>query len=260
MAADDPEPFVKRLDPSEYIILLALLVSIGAMGSDLMLPALDQIGRALAVGNPNDVQFIVSVFFLGMGAGQMFAGPLSDRFGRKPVIYAGYGVFIVGCLLSMATESWAIMLAARFLQGLGAAAPRSVAVAMVRDEFEGRAMARIMSIVMAVFILVPITAPALGQGLICLGGWRSTFLGLTALAIIVTIWFALRQPETLPPAARRPLILKEIWRGICEIISNRRAFGYTLATGLIYGMFVGYLGSSRQIFQDVFHVGDMFAM
>jgi DHA1 family bicyclomycin/chloramphenicol resistance-like MFS transporter len=206
----DLEPFLKRLQPTEYIILVALLVSIGAMGTGIMLPALDEIGRALSVGDANVVQFIISLFSLGMGVGQLLVGPLSDRFGRKPVIYVGYEVFVAGCLLSLTTESWAIMLTGRFLQGVGAAAPRVVSVALVWDEYEGRAMARIMSIVMAVFILVPITAPALGQGLIFLGGWRATFLGLTALVILVKIWFALRQPETLLRADRRPLNLSKI--------------------------------------------------
>jgi DHA1 family bicyclomycin/chloramphenicol resistance-like MFS transporter len=152
-----------RLSTSEYVVLVALLISIGAMGTDVMLPALSVMGLELAVSNQNDVHLIVTTFFLGMAAGQLVVGPLSDSFGRKPVIYAGYGVFVLGCLLSMLTSDWTVMLVGRILQGVCAAAPRIVTVALVRDEFEGRAMARILSIVMAVFIIVPIVAPAMGQ-------------------------------------------------------------------------------------------------
>ena len=253
-----PDP--KRQSTTEYIALIALLISIGAMGTDLMLPALDVIGLELAVANENDVHLIVTAFFLGMAAGQLLVGPLSDSIGRKPVIYMGYGVFIIGCLLSMVTSDWVLMLAGRILQGLGAAAPRIVTVALVRDEFEGRAMARILSIVMAVFIIVPIVAPALGQGLIHLGGWRATFAGLTGLAVLATLWFALRQPETLPASKRRPFRFTDIWMGIGEIVRTRVALGYTIATGLMYGMFVGYLGSAQQIFRDTFKSGDLFVV
>ena len=186
------------------------------------------------------------------------AGCAADL-GRKPVIYAGYGVFVLGCLVSAFTESWAIMLAGRVLQGFGAAAPRIVTVAMVRDEYEGRAMARIMSIVMAAFIIVPVVAPALGQGLILLGGWRSTFAGLVVLALAVVGWFALRQRETLAPEDKRAFRLGDIAAGLREILRTRVALGYTLTAGLMYGMFVGYLGAAQQIFQGVFGVGELFA-
>ena len=245
---------------AEYVILVALLISIGALGTDLMLPALDVIGQDLGAKNPNDVHFIVTAFFLGMAAGQLFVGPLSDSFGRKPTIYVGYAVFVLGCLISMVTDSWAMMLFGRVLQGLGAAAPRIVTVALVRDEYEGRAMARVLSIVMAVFIIVPIIAPALGQGLIYVGGWKSTFLGLAVLAIAVSLWFGTRQRETLAVSNRRAFRIRDIWRGLLEIVGKRVVLGYTIATGLMYGMFVGYLGSAQQIFHEVFGVGDLFVV
>ena len=244
----------------EYIILVALLISIGALGTDLMLPALDVIGTDLGASAANDVHYIVTAFFFGMAAGQLIAGPLSDTFGRKPIIYAGYGLFVLGCLISMLTTSWEVMLAGRVLQGLGAAAPRIVTVALVRDAYEGRAMARVMSIVMAAFIIVPIIAPMIGQGLIYVGGWRSTFLGLAVLAMVVSVWFALRQEETLAAAERRAFRPREILAGIAEILRTRVALGYTIATGLVYGMFVGYLGSAQQIFEVTFQVGDLFVV
>jgi DHA1 family bicyclomycin/chloramphenicol resistance-like MFS transporter len=181
----------------EYILLVALIMSTGAMGTDIMLPALSVIGADLAVPNPNDVHSIVTMFFLGMAVGQLLVGPLSDAFGRRPLIFVGYTLFVLGSVVAALTESWSMMLVARMLQGVGASAPKIVAVALIRDQYEGRAMARIMSIVTAVFILVPIIAPAIGQGLIWAGGWRFTFVGLSALSISVAIWFALRLPETL---------------------------------------------------------------
>lgn len=245
---------------AEYVVILALLVSIGALSTDIMLPALSDIGRELQGGAAHDVHLLVTAFFLGMAAGQLFVGPLSDSLGRKPVIYGGYLLFVLGCVISMTTEIWEVMLVGRVIQGLGAAAPRIVTVAMVRDEFEGRAMARIMSIVLAVFILVPILAPAIGQGLIYLSGWRATFLALAALGVAVSLWFALRLPETLPPTRRRAFRVREILAGLMEIFASRIALGYTVATGLVYGLFVGYLGSAQQIFQETFGVGDLFAM
>ena len=244
---------------AEYIALVALLISIGALGTDIMLPALEAISADLGAPKLTDGHYIVSAFFLGMAGGQLIVGPLADSFGRKPVIYAGYGVFVLGCLVSAFTESWAIMLAGRVLQGFGAAGPRIVTVAMVRDEYEGRAMARIMSIVMAAFIIVPVVAPALGQGLILLGGWRSTFAGLVVLALAVVGWFALRQRETLAPEDKRAFRLGDIAAGLREILRTRVALGYTLTAGLMYGMFVGYLGAAQQIFQGVFGVGELFA-
>ncbi|MEM6460418.1 MAG: multidrug effflux MFS transporter [Pseudomonadota bacterium] len=241
-------------------MLVAFLISIGAMGTDLMLPALDAIGRDLSVANPNNTHFIVTAFFLGMAVGQLVVGPLSDSIGRKPAIILGYGVFLCGCFLSMFAENWALMLIGRVLQGLGAAAPRIVTIALVRDEYEGRAMARIMSIAMSIFILVPILAPAVGQGLIYLGGWRMTFAGLAVLAIVATVWFGLRQPETLPVSGRRPFRGVFIWNGIREILRTRVALGYTIATGCMYGVFVGYLGSAQRIFTVTFGVGDLFAL
>jgi len=244
----------------EYILLVALLISIGAMGTDIMLPAMKAMGAEFGVQHANDVHLIITAFFLGMAIGQLIVGPLSDRYGRKPIILFGYLIFIVGCALSMFTTNWTMMLAGRVIQGIGAAAPRIVTMALVRDEFEGRAMARILSIVMALFITVPILAPAIGQGLIYVSGWRATFAALIVLAILASVWFYLRQAETLAPSNRRSIDIRHLWQGFIEVVRTRITLGYTLATGLVYGMFVGYLGSAQQIFQDVFGVGDLFAL
>ena len=250
----------KPLRLAEFVTLLALMVAILAMATDIMLPALDTIGRDLDVADPNDAQLVVSSLFVGFAVGQLLVGPLADSFGRKPVIYAGYVIFISGCLLSMFATSFAMMLFGRVLQGLGAAGPRIISISIVRDGYEGRAMARIMSIIMAVFILVPAVAPAMGQGVMLLAGWRSTFAMPLLLAIIAFAWFAARQPETLAPDARRAFSLANIASAIAEACSDRVVIGYTIATGLIFGAFLGYLSSAQQIFTVTFGKGPQFPL
>jgi DHA1 family bicyclomycin/chloramphenicol resistance-like MFS transporter len=193
-----------------------------------------------------------------MACGLLFYGPLSDSTGRKPAIYVGLVLFLSGCLLSVFATSFSVMLAGRFLQGLGAAGPRIVVIALVRDQHAGRAMARIMSFVMAVFILVPALAPALGQAILAVAHWRAIFASLLVLAVIAFAWFAIRQPETLPRERRCPLRLRGIAEGVVETCANRQALGYTLAMGLIFGAFIGYLSSAQQVFQGHYGVGVLF--
>jgi len=251
---------IKSLPLAEFVVLIALMVSIVALATDIMLPALNIIGRDLGVADPNTPQLVISSLFLGFAAGQLIAGPLSDSFGRKPVIYLGYAVFVAGCVMSMFATSFAVMLAGRVLQGVGAAGPRIVTLALVRDGYEGRAMARIMSIVMAVFILVPAIAPAIGQGVIVLGGWRATFALLLALAVVAFVWFAVRQPETLAVEKRHVFSLSNIVAGLREACRIRTAIGYTVAAGLIFGAFIGYLSTAQQIFQTSYNTGSRFAL
>ena len=243
----------------EFVCLLALMGSIVALSIDAVLPALAEIGGDLALDNPNDAQLIVSIMFLGLAVGQVFAGPLSDSFGRKPVIYVGYIIFILGCVLSMLAESFAVMLAGRFLQGLGASAPRTVSVALVRDGYEGSAMARIMSIVAAIFIFVPTIAPAIGQAVLLFLHWRAIFALLLVTALVAFAWFAVRQPETLVPEARRPFALSDIATGTRDVLGRRQVLGYTIALGIMLGAFIGYLSSAQQVFQVVFSKGNWFA-
>ena len=243
-----------------FLFVMGLLTSIGALATDIMLPALGVMGRDLAVADINHTTLVVSVFFFGTAVGQLVVGPLSDAFGRKPVVIWGYGLFTAGCLLSLTAESWSLMVTARFLQGLGAAAPRVVSVAIVRDRYKGRAMARIMSIIMAIFILAPIIAPLMGQGLIFIGGWQATFVGLILVAVPSAIWFSRAIPETLLPAHRRRFRPAVIFNGVVEVCSHRVTVIYMLVMGLIGGPFISYLATSRQIFQDIYGVGDMFVI
>jgi DHA1 family bicyclomycin/chloramphenicol resistance-like MFS transporter len=225
-----------------------------------MLPALPQIGSDLGVVNPNDRQLVVSILFLGSALGQLFFGPLSDRTGRKPAIYAGYFLFICGSLVSMFSANFPVMLLGRILQGLGLSAPRAVTLALVRDQYEGRRMARLMSFVMTVFILVPMIAPTIGQGILLFAGWRSIFGSFLFFALITIVWFASRIPETLAVEKRIPFSLQRISNSIREILKIRPAIGYTLAAGLINGAFLGYLNLSQQIFQEQYALGELFPL
>ncbi len=225
-----------------------------------MLPALPAIGADLGVRHDNDVQLVISALFLGFAVAQMIYGPVSDSFGRKPAIYAGFGIFIAGCLLSILARGLEVMLLGRFLQGIGAAGPRIVTIALIRDQYTGRAMARIMSLAMAVFIMVPVLAPGIGQGILLAAHWRAIFGLLLAVALIALTWFALRQPETLPPARRTPFSLSSVAAAVRETFSHRAAFGYAVMAGLILGSFLGYVISAPQIFLSQYHTGGTFAL
>jgi DHA1 family bicyclomycin/chloramphenicol resistance-like MFS transporter len=244
----------------EFVALMALMMSLVAMSIDAMLPALSQIGAELGVQQENTSQLIVTVIFLGLAVGQLIYGPLSDSVGRKPAIYLGYAIFFVGSLLSIFAFTFPMMLAGRLLQGIGMAAPRSVTMALIRDRYEGRAMARVMSFISVVFILVPILAPVLGQIILQVADWRAIFVVLLLLGVVSLLWFALRQPETLAPARRAPLSATRIGRALREVLSHRVALGYTLMAGLIAGAFQGYLSSAQQIFQFQYDLGTLFPL
>ncbi|MHA1600200.1 MAG: multidrug effflux MFS transporter [Alphaproteobacteria bacterium] len=244
----------------ESVTMMALLISLVALSIDAMLPALPEIGRDLGVRHANDTQMVISALLVGLAAGQVICGPLSDSIGRKPTIYGGIVIFIIGCLLSALSTSFEVMLVGRVLQGAGASAPRIVTLALIRDQYEGRIMARIMSLVMAVFILVPALAPAIGQGILLIAHWRTIFAVMLTIALIALFWFAWRQPETLAPERRTPFALGPIIGAIREACGNRISLGYTLAAGVIFGAFVGYLVTAQQIFQTQYGLGKLFPL
>ncbi|WP_374652572.1 multidrug effflux MFS transporter [Dongia sp.] len=244
----------------EFIVLLALTISLVALSIDSMLPALSEIAADLGVADPNDRQMVITVLFAGFGVAQVFYGPVSDSVGRKPAIYAGFLIFLAGSILAILSQDFSTMLVGRFLQGFGAAGPRTVVVAMVRDRYEGRTMARIMSLVMSVFILVPVLAPSVGQGILMMAHWRAIFWMLLILGAVTSVWFGLRQEETLPIERRRELSFARILRAVIETFSNRVALGYMTATGLVFGAFIGYLASAQQIFQEMYGMGKLFSL
>lgn len=244
----------------EFIALLALLFATIALSIDAMLPALPQIALALSPEDPNKAQLVITSFVLGMGLGTLFAGPLSDAFGRKATILAGFVLYIIAALACWAAPSLETLLIARVVQGIGAAAPRTVSIAMVRDMFKGREMAQIMSFAMMIFTLVPAVAPLMGQGVIALAGWQAIFVAYVVFALLVMGWFSLRQPETLLRAARRPLSWPALVAASAEVLSHRVVQISIAAQALTMGMLFATLSSMEGIFSDLFGRGASFPL
>ena len=234
-----------------------MMMSLVALATDSMLPALPDIEKDLLSDNG---PLVILVFFVGISVGQLLFGPWSDAIGRRPVIIFGSVIFMAGCLLSMVTSSFETMLLGRFIQGLGASAPRILSIAVVRDRFEGDQMARLMSLTMMVFILVPIFAPALGQLVLLIADWRMIFGIMLALVVLVTLWYAFRQPETLAADSRIPLSAGNLRKGLIFIFRERLAMGNMVVMGLVFGAFVGYLSCSQLILQQQYELGKQFPL
>lgn len=253
--------FRPRTQPpfGEFVALIAMMFATVALSIDSMLPALPQIGRELGLLNPNGAQLVITSFMMGIGIGQLFSGPLSDSFGRRRVIACGVAIYIVGAVLAYIAQSFEVLLIARFLQGLGASAPRIVAVAIVRDRYEGRMMARVMSFVMTLFILVPAVAPLFGTFVIALAGWRAIFLVFVVAGTVMTLWLLVRQPETLDNTRRRPFSFRAIGSAMREIFTNRLVLVYLLAMSVAFGPLFAFISSIQQIYDVGFGMGETFA-
>lgn len=245
---------------AEFVALMAMLTALVALSIDMVLPSLPAIGASLGVTRANDNQWVLSLLFLGFGVGQFFYGPLSDATGRKPAAFVGLTVFTAGCSLALLSQTFPMMLAGRLLQGLGVAGPRTMTIALVRDRFEGREMARVMSLVTAVFILVPIIAPALGQAVLGAFGWRAVFVVYLVMGLVTSVWFGLRQEETLPPARRIPFSLPHLAAAARQAVTTRSTVCYTVAAGFVFGAFLGYLTSAQQILQEQYALGTRFPL
>ncbi len=240
------------------VAIAALLMATVALSIDIVLPALSDIAADLDVVGDNRRQWIVTALFAGLTFGQLLFGPLSDSIGRKPAILAGIALFVTGSMISAAAPSFEIMMLGRLVQGFGAAGPRIVTVALIRDRFEGAAMARIMSFIMGVFILVPVLAPAIGQGLLLLIPWRGLFGALAAISLAGGAWLALRQPETLDHP--KHFAFADLRRDARTIVTRVGPMAFTLAGACCYGALMGYVNSSQQLFQDLYAAGDLYAI
>ncbi|MCP4597388.1 MAG: multidrug effflux MFS transporter [Neptuniibacter sp.] len=237
---------------------MALIMCFVALSIDAVLPALALIGSDLGVSNPNDIQLVITGVFFGVAAGQLVYGPLSDAWGRKPSVYLGFSIFIVGSFVCLFAEDMQGMLLGRFLQGLGAAGPRIVTLAIVRDQYKGAQMARVMSFIMTLFILSPVVAPLIGQVVLMFAGWQEIFILLLVVGLIALIWFAFRLPETLPLDRRTPMRPVVIWNSMKELLAHQASRGFVLGLGLTFGAFLGFLNSVQQIMQDLYQQGAMF--
>jgi DHA1 family bicyclomycin/chloramphenicol resistance-like MFS transporter len=244
----------------EFVVLMAALMSIVALSIDGVLPALPMIGDYLSVSNPLDNPKLITSIFLGLGFGQLIFGPLSDSFGRKPVVYVGFLLFIIASIICVTTQSFEMMLFGRVLQGVGLAAPRTMCIAMIRDSYEGDYMAKILSIVVMVFILIPIIAPTLGQFLMRHYNWKFIFTFNLIFGSLVMIWFWLRQPETLKDKYKIPYRLAIFKTGTIQFFKIQSAVIYTLLSGFITGSFMVYLSTSQQIFEKQYNLAEEFPL
>ena len=236
----------------EFVALIAALIALGALGIDSMLPALPAIGASLGVATENGRQFVVTAFVLGFGAGQLVHGPLSDRFGRRRTLLWSLGLYTIANIACATSGSFVLLLTARVAAGATIAASRVTTVALVRDCYAGRAMAKVMSTAFIVFMIVPVLAPTFGQGVLLLGSWRLIFATIALLTLIIGGWFAWRMPETLHPEDRMSLAFGRIAAGWRLTLGDRWSLGYTLASGALLGGLYGYLNSIQQIMADVF--------
>jgi DHA1 family bicyclomycin/chloramphenicol resistance-like MFS transporter len=236
----------------ELLTLMSAIMALMALGIDTMLPAFDEIRTTFDLGDasPRAGQ-VITVFFMGLAIAQLAWGPIADRFGRKPVLYAGTVIYVIGAAGSALAPTFELLLLSRFVWGIGAAGARVVATAIIRDRFVGSQMAKAMSQVMAVFMLVPILAPAIGAGIIAVLPWRSIFWFCAIFAIVITLW-SVRMRESLNPAHRRPLHFRSTVSGYAEVARTPITSGYTTATIFLQGVFTTYLASSELIISEVF--------
>ncbi len=242
----------------EFVALMASLMSIVAISIDAVLPGLPAIGKDLGVTNPNDNQWLITMIFLGIGVGQLIFGPLSDSFGRKPMVYVGFIVFVIATYICLSTKSFEMMIFGRILQGVGLSAQRTLSLAIIRDSYSGNYMAKIMSIVVMVFILVPVIAPALGQLILNYSTWHTIFYVNLIYGFVIIIWFWKRQPETLSESNRIKFSSSIFVNGTKEFFKYKDAVVYTLASGFITGSFMVYLSTSQQIFEQQYNLADLF--
>ena len=249
---------LKNPSQFEFIALMASLMSVVALAIDALLPALDYIGISIGTANPVDNQLLITMIFLGLGLGPLFFGPISDSLGRKPIVYMGFGIFIIASFICVFSESLEMMVFGRILQGIGLSAPRTISIAMVRDTYDGDYMARIMSFITVVFLLIPIVAPAMGQFVLDHYNWQAIFYVQLIFSVLVSFWFWKRQPETLHIEQRVKFTSHIFVNGLKEILKYKTTIGYTVISGFITGSFMVYLSTAQQVFQIQYDLKDQF--
>jgi DHA1 family bicyclomycin/chloramphenicol resistance-like MFS transporter len=242
----------------EFVIIIASIMALNPLAMDMMLPALPNIRSAFGIVDANRPQLVLSIFLVGFGVGQFVMGPLSDRFGRRPVLLGGMTVYTIAGLLAIMAPSLETLLLARALQGLGTSATRVIATSIVRDCYAGRRMASVMSLAMMVFIAVPVIAPSFGQAVMLLTHWRGIFVILMVYGVIALAWSALRMPETLAPENRKSLAIPDVLSAFRQTVTNRQTLGYALAAGGVQGALFAFVFCSQQVFTEIFKLGHYF--
>ncbi|OGS55137.1 MAG: Bcr/CflA subfamily drug resistance transporter [Erythrobacter sp. RIFCSPHIGHO2_12_FULL_63_10] len=249
----------RTLGERELIVLMALLMSLQALGIDTMLPALGAMASDLGAGG-NDRQYVISAYFLGSGIGAFFPGAFADRFGRRPVLFAGLIAYVLFSLACALVTDFASMLVLRLVQGIACAGLSVVPTAIVRDRVGGDHMARMMSLIIMIFLAVPLVAPALGQIILLVADWRVIFLTMAVMGVIVSVWVWFRLPESLQQDNVQQLDPRTILRNMGQSLANRVSVGYVIGSALVFGSLFGFLNSSQQLISESFGAGDYFAL
>ncbi|MFQ3254865.1 MAG: DHA1 family bicyclomycin/chloramphenicol resistance-like MFS transporter [Loktanella salsilacus] len=254
-----------RRDPAalpyyEFVAMIALLMALNAAAIDVYIPALQDIGSALGVVDENKRQFVITAYIIGFGGAQIIYGPLSDRFGRRSVLFAGLSIYLLGAIAAIFVPTFEALLFTRLVQGIGAAATRVIATSVVRDRYHGPQMASVMSLVMMVFMVMPVFAPNIGSAVLVFGTWRelSAFMFLFGLAALIWAWA--RLPETLNPADRRPLRIKPVAEAFRIVLTNRIAFCYTLAMASFFGALFAFISQAEQVYTGIYNIGPHFTI
>jgi MFS transporter, DHA1 family, multidrug resistance protein len=245
---------------AEFIAMIAAMMAINALAIDIMLPGMQEIGASLGEPDENKRQLIITSYLLGFSVMQLLFGPLSDRFGRRGPLAVGISVYVLAAIGAIFVPTFAPLLALRFVQGLGAAATRVIAVAIVRDVFGGRQMAEVMSLVMTVFMVMPVIAPSVGQGIMMFGEWHLVFVFMAAIAALILGWMWTRLNETLPVENRRPFTLASVTSGFKIVMTNRVSFWYTIAMAIVMGALFGFVNSAQQIYVGIYKLGVWFPL
>ena len=249
---------IRQKSEFEFIVIMAALMSLVSLAIDALLPAITNIGDTIGITDATNNQLLITMIFLGLGFGQLISGPLSDSYGRKPIIYIGFIVFAFASLICVFSTSLEMMIVGRIAQGIGLSAPRTISIAMIRDRFSGNYMAKVMSFVVAIFILVPVVAPALGKIMLDLYGWQSIFYSQLLFGLAVMLWLWKRQPETLKKENKRDFKLSLLIAGLKEFIKHKNAVIFTFFSGCITGSFMVYLSASQVIFEQQYNLKDEF--
>lgn len=251
-------PDSRTLGQRELVIMLALLMSLQALAIDGMLPALDKMARELGAGEGNRRQLVVAAYLLAGGIGTLIPGSLADRFGRRPVLLSSIAAYSLLSLVIAFVHDFTVLLVLRGIQGLLAAGLFVVPSAIVRDRFEGDRMARLFSLISAVFITVPVFAPSLGQAIMLFAGWRWIFIVLAGLGVLAAVWTWARLPESLHPEYRQDIHVPTILHNMRVTLFHRASVGYVLGTSLLIGSVFGYVNSAQQLIGEHFRAGDWF--
>ncbi|GGK37112.1 multidrug effflux MFS transporter [Salinarimonas ramus] len=242
----------------EFVAMIAALMALNALAIDIMLPALQDIGAALGVADENDRQAILPAYLIGFGAGQLLIGSVSDRFGRRPVLLVGLVFYVAAAILCAFAPSFTALLIGRFVQGLASAAPRVVTTSIVRDCYGGRRMASVLSLAMTIFMVVPVIAPSIGQGIVLFAPWQGIFWLLALYGLGMLAWTWARLPETLEPERRRAIGPRALAVAFREVFTTRQTFGYAVAAGAMFGALFSFLVTGEQIFAQLYGLGPLF--